>query len=90
VARLLVLGLMEPEDTKGTIEGQVEALAQIAEILGMKFSPRDADRYFDGKTPEQLRNYAKYGKFELTPEEKEKEQQDAPAATPVPDIEPAA
>lgn len=70
VARLLALSLTPPEETKGTINGQVEALSTISEILGLKFTARDADAFFKDKSPEQLRNYARYGKFEPTEEEK--------------------
>lgn len=70
VGRLLSLALTPPDETRGNIEGQVEALSTISEILGMKFSPRDADAYFSGKSPEQLKNYARYGKFDPTEDEK--------------------
>lgn len=70
IGRLHMLSLMPPEDTKGSIDGQVEALNAITEILGLKFSPRDADTFFANRTPEELRNYALYGKFDPTEEEK--------------------
>ncbi|HEY1808840.1 MAG TPA: hypothetical protein VGG42_09775 [Acidobacteriaceae bacterium] len=70
LGRLIALALLPPEDTKGTIDGQVEALNAISEILGLKFSPRDADAYFKDKTPDQIKNYALHGKWDLTEEEK--------------------
>ena len=69
ISGLYALSLCPPELTKGTVDGQVEALKTIADILGLKFNPRDADVYFKDKTPVQLKNYALYGKFELTEEE---------------------
>jgi len=63
VGRLLALALTPPEETKGTIDGQVEALSTISEILGLKFTARDADSFFKGKSVEELRNYALTGDF---------------------------
>lgn len=70
IGRYWALANMPPEETRGNIDGQKTALDGIAEILGMKFSPRDADSFFRDKTPEQLKNYAIYGKFEPSDEEK--------------------
>jgi hypothetical protein len=70
ISRALALALMPPNETKGDIEGQVKALEMIAEIMGMKFTPRDADHFFKDKTPEQLDDFARYGIF--NPSEAEK------------------
>lgn len=64
IGRYWDLAMLAPEETRGNIEGQKMALDGIAELLGMKFSPRDADAFFKDKTPEQLKNFAMYGKFE--------------------------
>jgi hypothetical protein len=64
IGRLYMLALVPPDETKGTIEGQVEAMNAIIDLLGLKFSPRDADSYFKDKTAEQLRHYALHGKFD--------------------------
>lgn len=71
IGRLYALALVPPEETKGTIDGQVQAIETISEILGLKFSPRDADTFFKDRTPAELENYARYGKFDPTPEEKQ-------------------
>jgi hypothetical protein len=65
IGRLYMLSLTPPEETKGTIDGQVSAMSAIVDLLGLKFSPRDADSFFKDKTPEELRNYALYGKFHV-------------------------
>jgi hypothetical protein len=70
IGRLYTLALTPPEETKGTIEGQVKAVETIADILGLKFNPRDADTFFKDRTPQELENYARYGKFDPTEEEK--------------------
>ena len=70
VGRLYALALTPPEETKGSIEGQVKAVETLADVLGLKFNPRDADTFFKDKTPAELENYARYGKFDVTEEEK--------------------
>lgn len=69
VGRLLTLALVPPEETRGTIDGQVQALNTVTEILGLKFSPRDADSFFRDRTVEELDNYARYGNFSPNPDQ---------------------
>ena len=49
-ARLMEIAMMDPEHTKGSVEGQVKALNTLTEILGMKASD-DPSR---GKTREEM------------------------------------
>lgn len=62
--RLWALGSLPPERTKGSINGQVEALGELSTLLGFAIAPRDMDKYFEGKSDEQIRNFLNYGSFE--------------------------
>jgi hypothetical protein len=63
IGRLHMLALTPPDETKGSIDGQVSALNAITEILGLKFSARDADAFFKGRTQDELDYYALHGRF---------------------------
>jgi hypothetical protein len=62
--RFWALGSLPPERTKGSIQGQVEALDALSGLLGFKIAPRDMDKYFEGKSDEQIRNFLNYGTFD--------------------------
>jgi hypothetical protein len=60
-ARYMELADMPPEMTKGSIDGQVEALKAVSELLGMKFDPAKIPGLLSGMTDEQLREAATQG-----------------------------
>jgi hypothetical protein len=64
VRKLWMLANITPERTRGTITGQVDAIEQIAGMLGYQIEPRNMSKFFDGKTDEQVKNYLDYGSFE--------------------------
>ncbi|WP_433963612.1 hypothetical protein [Tunturiibacter gelidiferens] len=57
------LATAPPEKTKGSIMGQVAAIAEMSKVMGLIVSPRNPDDFFKGRTVEELENYAKYGCF---------------------------
>lgn len=64
VIKLWELANMDAFETNKTIAGQVKALAEIAEILGMKIQKTaDVSAIFRGKTPEECEYYAIHGFF---------------------------
>lgn len=59
----LNLARIQPDRTKGSIVGQVEALklaAHLAQFLGPSSDP---DKFFSGRTEEEMRYYADHGRF---------------------------
>lgn len=79
IGRLFTLSNFAPQETNGTIDGQVKAIQGIATLLGLEFTQRDADNFFKGKSVDQIRNFAKYGDFEKPKEEDALPGKDSPA-----------
>lgn len=63
LTRLFELASLEPERTKNTITGQVEALKEMGVVMGIAVAPRDPDSFFKGRTDEEIAHYAEYGCF---------------------------
>lgn len=53
----MALATMPPERTKGSIDGQVEALKAVGDLLGLKFDPKALPGLIGTMTDEQLRAY---------------------------------
>jgi hypothetical protein len=66
LAHLDRLAAIDPERTKGNIDGQVKAAQAAATILGLNVAPRDPDKFFEGRTTEEMAYYAMHGKFQKT------------------------
>lgn len=66
LAHLDRLASIPPERTRNSISGQVHAAVAAATILGLNIAPRDPDKLFAGRTPEELRAFANTGKFPKT------------------------
>jgi hypothetical protein len=56
--RLYLLSLTPPAETKGSIDGQVTALKELSDLLGLKFDANKLPEALRGMSDEQLRNYA--------------------------------
>lgn len=56
--QLYYLGCMPPEETKGSIDGQVTALKELAELMGFKFDPKQLPETLRRMSEADLRNYA--------------------------------
>lgn len=66
LAHLDRLAAIDPERTRGSIEGQVKAAQAAATILGLNVAPRDPDSFFKGRSLEEMDYYAKHGTFQKT------------------------
>ncbi len=63
VALLWKLANTAPERTRGSINGQVDAVDKIGEMLGFKVNPRDFNDALVSLTEEQLLHVAEHGKL---------------------------
>ncbi|HEV2709137.1 MAG TPA: hypothetical protein VGU67_02890 [Edaphobacter sp.] len=59
------LATIPPEKTKGSIAGQVEAVAEMAKVMGIQVAPRDPDAFFKGRTEAEIACYAEHGVFTM-------------------------
>ncbi len=59
------IATMPPEKTRGSITGQVSAAVAMSTIMGLVDPVRNPDKFFEGRTEEELDCYAKYGVFSL-------------------------
>jgi hypothetical protein len=66
LAHLDRLASIDPERTKGTITGQVGAMMQASSILGLNIAPKDPDELFKGRSLDEIKEYARTGKFART------------------------
>lgn len=53
----MLLSMMPPERTKGSIDGQVEALSNLVDLMGLKFDTKDLPAMLRGMSADQLREY---------------------------------
>lgn len=60
--RLWHLGNTPPQETRGSIDGQVTALMKLADLLGIAFDPNKLPEQFRNWSDEELRKYAATGK----------------------------
>lgn len=63
LSMLYDLASLPPEKTKGSIMGQVAAIAEMSKVMGLIVSPKNPDDFFKGRTEEELANFAAYGTF---------------------------
>jgi hypothetical protein len=54
--RLYQLSMMPPHETKGNIAGQVEAIREMRDLLGLKFDPKQLPDLLARMTEEELRS----------------------------------
>jgi hypothetical protein len=59
------LASVPPERTKGSIAGQVAAVAEMAKVMGIQVAPRDPDAFFKGRTEAEIACYAEHGVFTM-------------------------
>ena len=64
--RLFELGQMDPDLTKGSIDGQVKALVECARILGVH-STAGIVKEFEGRTDAELAYFSEHGKWPSAP-----------------------
>lgn len=57
------LATTPPELTKGSILGQVAAVAEMSKVMGLVVAPRSPDDFFKNRTEEEIANFAEYGTF---------------------------
>lgn len=57
------IALLPPERTRGSLSGQVAALAAMSNVMGLVTSPRNAHEFFKGRTEEELEHFALHGCF---------------------------
>ena len=62
--RAWILANTPPERTRGTITGQVLAIKEMSELLGLKV--RTGDKFLDELSDDQLKNYVEFGKPDPT------------------------
>lgn len=55
---LFSLAIMPPERTKGSIDGQIKAVVEATQLLGLKFDPTMLPAHLQGLSDEELRKYA--------------------------------
>ncbi len=55
--RYMLLASMPPERTKGSIDGQVDALRAVTELLGIKFDPAKLPGILAAMTEDELKGY---------------------------------
>lgn len=63
LSRLDDLSLIPVEKTRGSIAGQVAALAEMGKIMGLVSAPKNPDEFFKGRSIEEMAYYAEHGTF---------------------------
>lgn len=63
LSRLDELSQIPVEKTRGSISGQVAAAEAMGRILGLDQPLKNPDKFFEGRTIEEMRYYAEHGVF---------------------------